>query len=50
MKNEMKVQHSDEEPTYFSEPVFDALEHIIDTQHKIIKYTKGKDTQNYIKY
>ena len=38
----MKVQHTDEEPIYFSEPDFPALENIIDTQHKIIKYMKSQ--------
>ena len=38
----MKIQHSDEEPIYFSEPYFPALETIIDTQHRIIKYMKSQ--------
>ena len=38
----MKVQHTEEDPIYFSEPDFDALEKIIDTQHKIIKYMKER--------
>ena len=38
----MKVQHSDEEPIYFSEQDFAALENIINTQHKITKYMKSQ--------
>ena len=34
----MKVQYTEEEPIYFSEPDFEALENIIETQNKIIKY------------
>ena len=36
IEQEMKVQHTEEEPIYFSEPDFEALQNIIDTQHKII--------------
>ena len=38
----MKVQRTEEEPISFSEPDFEALESIIDTQHKIIQYMKDK--------
>ena len=38
----MKVQHTDEEPVYFSEPDFAALGNIIDAQHKTIKYMKSQ--------
>ncbi len=36
----MKVKHTDEEPIYFQEYEPEALENIIDTQHKIITYMK----------
>jgi len=42
IETEMKVQHTDEDPIYFDDPDFDALEKIIDTQHKIIKYMKER--------
>ena len=36
----MKVKRTDEEPIYFQEYEPEALENIIDTQHKIITYMK----------
>ena len=36
----MKVKHTDEEPIYFQEYEPEALDNIIDTQHKIITYMK----------
>ena len=36
----MKVKHTDEEPIYFQEYEPEALENIIDAQHKIITYMK----------
>ena len=42
IEQDMKIQHTQEEPIYFSEPDFEALENIIDTQHKIVKYMKEK--------
>ena len=47
----MKVKHTDEEPIYFQEYEPEALENIIDTQHKIITYMKkNKIIRNYTKY
>ena len=40
---QMKVKHTDEEPIYFSEYDPEALENIINTQHKIITYMKKQD-------
>ena len=45
----MKVKHTDEEPIYFQEYEAEALENIIDTQHKIITYMKKKCTRDYTK-
>ena len=39
----MKVKHTDEEPIYFQEYEPEALENIIDTQHKIITYMKKQN-------
>ena len=39
---EMRVRHSDEEPIYFSEPDFNALENIMDAQHTILKHMKSQ--------
>ena len=36
----MKVKHTNEEPIYFQEYEPEALENIINTQHKIIIYIK----------
>ena len=46
----MKVKHTDEEHIYFQEYEPEALENIIDTQHKIITYMKNKIIRNYTKY
>jgi len=46
----MKVKHTDEEPIYFQEYEPEALENIIDTQHKIITYMKNKIIRSYTKY
>ena len=43
IKNEMKIEHTEEDPIYFAEPDFEALENIIETQHKIIKYMKSNN-------
>ena len=43
INKQMKVKHTDEEPIYFSEYDPDALENIINTQHKIITYMKKQD-------
>ena len=40
IEKEMKVQHTEEEPIYFGDYDPDALENIINTQHKIITYMK----------
>ena len=42
----MKVKHTDEEPIYFQEYEPEALENIIDTQHKIITYMKKQGHKN----
>ena len=42
IEQDMQVKHTEEEPIYFSEPDFEALEKIIETQHKIVKYMKDK--------
>ncbi len=39
-RKNMKVKDTDEEPIYFQEYEPEALENIIDTQHKIITYMK----------
>ena len=44
IEKEMKVKHTDDDPIYFEEYEPEQLEKIIDTQHKIIKYMKDKDT------
>ena len=46
----MKVKHTDEEPIYFQEYEPEALETIIDTQHKIITYVRKQNHKKYIKY
>ena len=46
----MKVKHTDEEPIYFQEYEPEALEHIIDTQHKIVTYMKKQGHNKYTKY
>ena len=43
INKQMKVKHTDEEPIYFSEYDPEALENIINTQHKIITYMKKQD-------
>ena len=43
IQKQMKVKHTDEEPIYFSEYDPEALENIINTQHKIITYMKKQD-------
>ena len=48
IEKSMKVNHTDEEPIYFAEYEPEALENIIDTQHKIITYMKKqKHTKLY---
>ena len=42
----MRGMHTDEEPVYFSEPDFDALENKIDTQHK--KYWIHEKARTYL--
>ena len=49
-RKNMKVKHTDVEPIYFQEYEPDALENIIDTQHKIITYMKIQGHKNYTKY
>ena len=47
IEQNMKVKHTDEEPIYFQEYEPEALENIIDTQHKIITYMKNKIIKIY---
>ena len=39
-RKSMKLKHTDEEPIYFAEYEPEALDNIIDTQHKIITHMK----------
>mgnify|MGYP003642016498 FL=1 len=43
IQKQMKVENTDEDPIYFSEPNMSALENIIETQHQIIKYMKTQE-------
>ena len=47
IEKDMKVKHTEEEPTYFGDYDPDELEKIINTQHKIITYMKNKAERNY---
>ena len=38
----MKVQHTDDDPIYFDHYDAEALQEILDTQRKIIEYTRKK--------
>ena len=49
-RKNMKVKHTDEEPIYFQEYEPEALENIVDTQHKIITYMKKQIIRTYTKY
>ena len=40
IENDMKVQHTDDDPIYFDHYDAEALREILDTQHKITEYTK----------
>ena len=40
IENDMKVQRTDDDPIYFDHCVSEELHEILDTQHKIIEYTK----------
>ena len=40
IEHDMKVQHSDKEPIYFDHYKPEDLEHIIETQHKVIQFQK----------
>jgi hypothetical protein len=42
IEKEMKITPTDDDPFYFDHYSEEALQHIIDTQHKIIKYMKEK--------
>ena len=42
----MKVEHTDAEPLVFDHYSADALNHIIDTQHKVIDYLKKQQGNN----
>ena len=46
----MKVKHTDDDPIYFDHYDAEALHEILDTQHKIIEYTKKKSLRNYCKH
>ena len=48
IKKVMKVEDSEEEPIYFDEYDPEALENIIATQHKIIKYMKDRGDKKII--
>ena len=43
IENDMKVQHTDEDPLYFDHYNPEALHEILDTQHKITEYTKKRN-------
>ena len=43
IEKDLKVKHTEEEPAYFGDYDPDALENIINTQHKIITYMKKQD-------
>ena len=40
IEKDMKLRHTEEEPIYFADYDPDALENIINTQHKIVTYMK----------
>ena len=42
----MKVEHTEKEPLFFDHYSADSLNHIIDTQHKIIEYLKKQKNNN----
>jgi len=43
IEEDLKIKHTDEEPIYFSEYDPEALEHIINTQRKVVEYQKKED-------
>ena len=46
IQDEMKVEHTDKEPLFFDHYSADALNNIIETQHKIIDYLKKQKGNN----
>jgi len=46
IEEEMKVEHTEKEPLFFDHYSADALNHIIDTQHKVIEYLKKQKGNN----
>ena len=47
IENDMKVQHTDEDPIYFDHYDSEALHEILDTHNKITEYTPRRKTLRY---